>query len=112
MATMFVTDLLPRETAEQEHAKNDKKNIRKPDQQLGVGMRVSAQRIANDHKEKIRRRDDQTHGKADGSFTAMRGHTERDTDDRERHARERKRKTFIDFRSRAWRSRSSVSRSV
>ena len=57
--------LLSRETAEQKHAQHDKQNIRKPDEQLRVRMRISAQCIANDDEQKIRRGNDQTHGKSD-----------------------------------------------
>ena len=55
-----------------------------------MGMRVRAQCIANDDKKKIRGGDHQTHGKPGGSFAAVRGHTKRYANDRERDARERK----------------------
>src|SRR5437899_5489710 len=81
---------LSSQTAEQKNAQHDEKNIREPDEQLRMGMWVSTQCIANDHKKKIRRGDDQGHGKSDGSLAAVRGHTERYTDDREGDTRERK----------------------
>src|SRR3982751_6134708 len=62
-----------------------------------MSMRVSAQCVANDYKQKIRRGDDQAHGKSDRSLAAVRGHTKRHTDDSEGDARERKRKSFVNF---------------
>ena len=82
--------LLSGKTAEQENAQPNEENIRKPDEQLGMGMWVRAQCIANDLKKKIRGGDDQAHGKPDGSFATVRGHTKRYANDRERDARERK----------------------
>src|SRR4030095_7836427 len=58
-------DLLPCQSPEQKATKYDEKNIRKPDQQFRVGMRISTQGIANDNKQKIGRGDDQTHGEPD-----------------------------------------------
>ena len=58
-------DLLPCQPAEQKPTKYDEQNIRKPDEQFRVRMRVSTQRIADDDKEKISCGDDQAHGEPD-----------------------------------------------
>ena len=56
--------LLPRETAEQKHAQHDKENVRKPDEQFRVRMRIPAQRIANDYEQEIGRSNNQAHGES------------------------------------------------
>ena len=60
-----MANLLPCQPAEQKPTKYDEQNIRKPDEQFRVRMRISTQRIADDDKEKISRGDDQTHGEPD-----------------------------------------------
>jgi hypothetical protein len=60
-----VAGLLACQPPEQKATKDDKKNIGKPDEQFGVRLRISTQRIADDDKEKVRRRYDQTHGEPD-----------------------------------------------
>ena len=58
-------DLLPCQPPEQKPTKYDEQNVRKPDEQFGVRVGISTQRIADDNKEKISGGDDQTHGKPD-----------------------------------------------
>ena len=50
---MFQHRLLPGETPEQKNAQYDKEDIRKPDEQFRMRMRISSQRIANDYKQEI-----------------------------------------------------------
>ncbi len=57
--------LLPCQPPEQKPTENNEKNIRKPDQQFRVGIRISTERIADDNKQKIGRGDDQTHCEPD-----------------------------------------------
>lgn len=57
--------LLLRQPAEQQGTQDDKENIGKPDQQLRMHMRIAAQRIADDDKEKISGGNNQTHGEPD-----------------------------------------------
>jgi hypothetical protein len=56
---------LPCQAPEQKATKDDEKNIGKPDEQFRVRVRISAQRIANDDKEKVGCSYDQTHGEPD-----------------------------------------------
>lgn len=79
---------LPREPPEQKRPQHDKQNVGKPDEQLRVRMRVSAQGIPNDHEQKIRCGNNQTHGEPDRSFAPMGGNAQRHPDDCERHTRE------------------------
>jgi hypothetical protein len=62
---MLRGDLLPCQPPEQKHTEHDEKNIWEPDKQFRMRMRISTQRIANDNKEKIGGRYDQTHGEPD-----------------------------------------------
>src|SRR5205814_10360695 len=80
-----------------EYAQDDEENVRHPDQKLGMHFWISAEGVGNDDEKKISDRDDQSHGEADRGFAAVRGHAERDTDDGERDARERKRESFVDL---------------
>ena len=57
-------DLLAGQSAKQKRAQHDKENVGKPDQQLWMHVRVAAQGIANDDKEKIAGSNNQTHGEA------------------------------------------------
>ena len=57
--------LLLGQPAEQQGTQDDKENIGKPDQQLRMDMRIAAQRIADDDKEKISGGNNQTHGEPD-----------------------------------------------
>jgi hypothetical protein len=59
------TDLLPCQSPEQEPTQDDEQDIWKPDEQFRVRMRIAAQRIADDNKEKISRSYNQTHGEPD-----------------------------------------------
>src|SRR6266702_8046985 len=90
-------DLLPGQPAKQQCTEHDEKDIGKPDQQFGVRLRVAAQRVANDHKEKIRRGNNQAHGEPDRSLAAMRRDTQRHSDYCEGHTRKRERKSFVYF---------------
>jgi len=56
--------LLSRETPEQKNTQHDKKNIREPDEQFRVCMRIPAQRVANDHEQEVSRGNNQPHGEA------------------------------------------------
>ena len=56
--------LLPGETPEQKNTQYDKENVRKPDEQFRVGVRIPAQSVANDYKQEIGGGDDQAHGKS------------------------------------------------
>src|SRR5260370_37419505 len=60
---------------------------------------VSAQSVTNNNKQKIRDGDNQSHRKTNRSLAAMRGHTERHTNNCKCDAGERKRKPFVYFRS-------------
>mgnify|MGYP003694177861 CR=1 FL=1 len=74
-----------------------KKDIGKPDQQFRVRLRVAAQRVADDHEEKIRRGNNQTHGEPNRSLAAVRRDTQRHSDYCEGHTRKRERKPFVYF---------------
>ena len=56
--------LLSRETPEQKNTQHDKENVRKPDEQFRVRMRIPAQRVANDHEQEVSRGNNQPHGEA------------------------------------------------
>ena len=60
-------------------------------------LRVTAQCVADDHKQEVGGGNNQTHREPDRSLSAMRGDTQRHPDDCKRHTRERERKAFIDF---------------
>ena len=64
MRLRIALGLLPREAAKQKRAQHDKENIRKPDEQFWVRVRIPAQSIANDYKEKVGRGNDEAHGEA------------------------------------------------
>src|SRR4029450_13027073 len=51
--------LLSCQSAKQERAEHDKKNIRKPNEKLRVHFRICAQRVADDDEEEIADRHDQ-----------------------------------------------------
>src|SRR6266513_5741245 len=92
-----MADLRPGEPAKQQRTEHDEKDIRKPDQQFGARLRVAAQRVANEHKEKIRRGHNQTHGKPNRCLAAVRRDTQRHSDYCEGHTRKRERKPFVYF---------------
>jgi uncharacterized membrane-anchored protein YhcB (DUF1043 family) len=56
--------LLSREPAEQKNTQHDKQNIREPDKQFRMRMRVPAQRVADDYEQEVSRGNNQPHGKA------------------------------------------------
>jgi hypothetical protein len=57
--------LLPCQPSEQKATKDDEKNIGNPHEQFRVRMGIPTQRVANDNKEKVGGRYDQTHGEPD-----------------------------------------------
>src|SRR6266496_2263528 len=60
---LFLHDqLLSCQAPKQECTEHDKKNVRKPNEQLRVHFRVSAQRVADDDEEEIADGHDQAHG--------------------------------------------------
>ena len=65
VAKMFQHRLLPGETPEQKNTQYDKENIREPDEQFGVGMRISSQRVANDYKQEVGGGNNQAHRESD-----------------------------------------------
>ena len=92
-----MADLLPGQPAKQQRTEHNEKNIWKPDQQFGVRLRVAAQRVANDHEEKIRRGNNQAHGEPNRCLAAVRRDTQRHSDYCEGHTRKRERKAFVYF---------------
>ena len=58
-------ELLSRQAAKQKNAQNNEENIREPDQQFRMRMRISSQRIANDYKQEIGGGNDQAHRESD-----------------------------------------------
>src|SRR6266481_1250813 len=78
--------LLSCQSSKQECTEHDKKNVRKPNEQLRVHFRVSAQRVADDDEEEITDGHDQAHGETNRSLAAVRGDAKRYADNRERSA--------------------------
>ena len=45
--------LLPRQSAEQKKSEHDEEDVGEPDKQLGMDFRIAAERIADDHEQKV-----------------------------------------------------------
>ena len=65
VAKMFQHRLLPGETPEQKNTQYDKENIREPDEQFRMRMRIPAQRIANYYEQEIGGGNNQAHRESD-----------------------------------------------
>ena len=57
--------LLPAQSQKQPCSEDQEQNIRKPDQQLRMQLRLSTQRVGENNKEKVKNAHDQTEGEAD-----------------------------------------------
>src|SRR5438876_1151543 len=83
------------QTDEKDRAQHNKEDVRKPDQQFRMNLRIVPEGIGDDHKKEIRNGDDKAQKKTDGGFPPMRRDAKRHANEGEGYAGKRKGKSFV-----------------